>query len=223
MSGRAKVEDEDRQIRKNLFLLDAKGDWVRQRTHSFSYTNVTTAADISTIKAMGKTASISADVRARACSKRIPGAAIALSSTPGGSAIAAGRKPARRPTTTDARPRAPIQNAGVIKGILWHQGEWMSLSARKYLDSLAAVIEQFRKDLAQPMLPFVAGQIAPLPRGKDKIRRVQPGPAQVADARAAHARRAGRRLERQGRPFDMPRRASSALRYADQMIQLQGK
>src|SRR5262245_24923790 len=34
MSGRAKVEEEDRQIPKNLILLDSKGKWV-QATHPF--------------------------------------------------------------------------------------------------------------------------------------------------------------------------------------------
>src|SRR5688572_26834022 len=54
MSGRAKVEDEDRKIPKNLFLLDAKSKWV-QATHPFiQYTNVPNAADTRVNKAGGK-------------------------------------------------------------------------------------------------------------------------------------------------------------------------
>src|SRR5205809_7255746 len=53
MSGRAKVEEQDRQIPKNLFLLDDKGKWV-QATHPFiQYTNIPNAADARLIKAGG--------------------------------------------------------------------------------------------------------------------------------------------------------------------------
>lgn len=57
---------------------------------------------------------------------------------------------------------------GELKGILWHQGEGNSKEPEKYLPQLKTLIENFRKDLAQPNLPFVAGQIV----GNEKINEV---------------------------------------------------
>ena len=50
---------------------------------------------------------------------------------------------------------------GVLKGILWHQGESDndSLKASQYLQKLLALVNRFRSDLQQPGLPFVAGEI----------------------------------------------------------------
>jgi Carbohydrate esterase, sialic acid-specific acetylesterase len=50
------------------------------------------------------------------------------------------------------------QKEGTLKGILWHQGEG-NYNDPKYLDKLKALIADFRKDLNEPNLPFVAGQI----------------------------------------------------------------
>ncbi len=50
---------------------------------------------------------------------------------------------------------------GVLKGILWHQGESDNDTARAadYLNRLQVFIEQLRKDLSMPAVPFVAGEI----------------------------------------------------------------
>lgn len=57
-----------------------------------------------------------------------------------------------------ARCRIATQR-GVLKGILWHQGEGDSNAddAPLYAHRLTEVISQFRHDLAAPNLPFVAG------------------------------------------------------------------
>ncbi len=50
---------------------------------------------------------------------------------------------------------------GVLKGILWHQGESDndSIKAAAYLEKLKILVENFRKDLSMPDLPFIAGEI----------------------------------------------------------------
>lgn len=50
------------------------------------------------------------------------------------------------------------QKTGVLKGILWHQGEQDAQDAQ-YLDKLRTLITDLRNDLGEPTLPFVAGQI----------------------------------------------------------------
>jgi hypothetical protein len=50
---------------------------------------------------------------------------------------------------------------GVIKGIIWHQGEANSAPAKAklYLDQLKELIERFRKLVGNPDLPFIAGEL----------------------------------------------------------------
>jgi Carbohydrate esterase, sialic acid-specific acetylesterase len=50
------------------------------------------------------------------------------------------------------------QKTGVLKGILWHQGENNANDAN-YLEKLKTLISNLRNDLDEPNLPFVAGQV----------------------------------------------------------------
>nr|WP_288834437.1 sialate O-acetylesterase [uncultured Flavobacterium sp.] len=59
-----------------------------------------------------------------------------------------------------ARAKIAMQK-GVLKGILWHQGE-SDNDAKKsvvYLDKLKKLISNLRRDLNAPDLPFIAGEI----------------------------------------------------------------
>ena len=59
-----------------------------------------------------------------------------------------------------ARAKTAMQK-GVLKGILWHQGESDNSpeKASVYLEKLKQLISNLRRDLDQPNLPFVAGEI----------------------------------------------------------------
>lgn len=59
-----------------------------------------------------------------------------------------------------ARMKIALQY-GVLKGILWHQGESDNspAAATVYLDKLKVLINRFRQDLNAPDVPFVAGEI----------------------------------------------------------------
>tara|TARA_R110001583_G_scaffold193435_1_gene361975 strand:+ start:572 stop:1342 length:771 start_codon:yes stop_codon:yes gene_type:complete len=50
---------------------------------------------------------------------------------------------------------------GVLKGIIWHQGEANSSKYNKYMPKITILIESLRKDFNLPNLPFVAGQLSP--------------------------------------------------------------
>lgn len=171
MSGRAKVEDEDRKVPQNLFLLDKAGKWVEASHPFIQYTNVPNGADDRVIKAAGKSGLNFGLTFARRMLATNPEAAIGLVvNSQGGSAIESWKKGAKASNydKTLERVRA-VRNSGLIKGVLWHQGEANMTLADKYPAALAQVIEQFRKDLDSPNLPFIVGQIAPLPKQKDKI------------------------------------------------------
>lgn len=49
---------------------------------------------------------------------------------------------------------------GVLKGVIWHQGESNSSKYKSYLPKISRLIEALRKDFNSPDLPFVAGQLS---------------------------------------------------------------
>lgn len=62
----------------------------------------------------------------------------------------------------DAIKRVKIaMKTGVLKGIIWHQGESDndSINSAVYLEKLVALVSRLRSDLQLPNLPFVAGEI----------------------------------------------------------------
>ena len=66
----------------------------------------------------------------------------------------------------DAIKRAKIaMNTGTLKAVLWHQGESDSnpKNAPLYEKRLEELINRFRKDLGQPELPFIIGQLGDFP------------------------------------------------------------
>ncbi|MHC4249700.1 MAG: sialate O-acetylesterase [Planctomycetota bacterium] len=63
------------------------------------------------------------------------------------------------------------QKRGVLKGVLWHQGESDAKDA-KYLDKLKALVADIRRDLKRPDLPFVAGQVNDVKLVNDQIARL---------------------------------------------------
>lgn len=51
------------------------------------------------------------------------------------------------------------QKMGVLKGILWHQGEADRSASATYDQSLASLIARLRREFDAPNLPFVAGEL----------------------------------------------------------------
>ncbi len=52
------------------------------------------------------------------------------------------------------------QKVGVLKGIIWHQGEADRGASKTYGQSLTGLIELLRKELNAPDVPFVAGELS---------------------------------------------------------------
>ncbi|MBN1912521.1 MAG: sialate O-acetylesterase [Pirellulales bacterium] len=68
------------------------------------------------------------------------------------------------PVYTDAIAKARFaQKQGIIKGVLWHQGESDTINparADSYEKKLHGLVADLRKDLDNPRLPFVVGNLA---------------------------------------------------------------
>jgi hypothetical protein len=223
MSGRASVEEQDRRIPKNLFLLDGKGKWV-QATHPFiQYTNVPNSADQGVIKAGGKTGLNLGLAFARKILEADPGVSVGLVvNSQGGSAIETWEKDGKNYRKTLERIR-PVKDTGLLKGILWHQGEADLMLGDRYLEPLSRVIEQFRQDLNDPKLPFVAGQLAPQPKGKEMIQAFNQAllrlPSRVAQTGVARTEG----FKGDDVHFGSAETRQLGERYAEEMLKLQAR
>jgi hypothetical protein len=223
MSGRAKVEEEDTKIPPKLFLLDATGKWT-PATHPFiQYTNIPNAADKRVIAAKGASGLNFGLTFARRMLEANPDIAIGLVvNSQGGSAIETWLKSGPNYVKTMERVQ-PIRETGRVRGVLWHQGEANLDMGEKYLEPLATVIEQFRKDLNDPALPFVVGQLAPLAKDKEKIAAFNQGilklPSKVAGTGVVQADD----LSGKDIHFGSTDVRTLGTRYAEQMLKLQRK
>lgn len=111
---------------------------------------------------------------------------------------------------------------GVIKGIIWHQGEGDSnvRSSAIYLDNLAALIGRIRKETGNPALPVVVGQLA---RYRERYHLINQQltnlPGRVPNTAVVSSE--GLWHKGDGTHFDSPSAAEFGRRFADGMLQLQ--
>ena len=107
---------------------------------------------------------------------------------------------------------------GVLKGIIWHQGEANSSRYKQYLPKLKKLIQSLRTDLNSPDLPFVAGQLS-----SDKPKRINFNkmilalPQQVKNTGVASSENL-KTID--GTHFDSESQRLLGARYAKEMLQL---
>ena len=85
----------------------------------------------------------------------------------GGSSIKQWTRDAKFYQEALQRMKAAMEK-GELKGVLWHQGE-TDHKDPEYLDKLKELVENLRKDLELPKLPFVAGQVNNAKEVNDQI------------------------------------------------------
>lgn len=106
------------------------------------------------------------------------------------------------------------QKTGTLKGILWHQGESNAKNPDGYLGKMKTLIEDLRKDLKEPDLPFVAGQVNNLKPINDQI-------AKLPDTVANTGFVSSEGLKAQDRwHFNSDSMRILGKRYADEMLKL---
>jgi hypothetical protein len=122
----------------------------------------------------------------------------------------------------DAVSRAQAgMKRGVLKGILWHQGESDNDSSRAplYLQKLGALINRLRTDLKQPAVPFVAGEIGYFIKADHINKVIRQLPMQVSNTAVVSAK--GLTDKGDQLHFDSPSARELGKRYAAAMQQLQ--
>ena len=159
MAGRGKVTEEDKKIHPRVFALSKDGKW-KPAVDPIHYDKKVAGVGL------GKSFAIALAEHTKNISIGLVPAAC------GGSSISVW-EPGKYYDKTKSHPYDDalkrIQHArkdGVLKGILWHQGESDSRhpqSAKEYMGKLKALIERFRKDLNAPSVPFIIGQLGQFP------------------------------------------------------------
>lgn len=105
---------------------------------------------------------------------------------------------------------------GVLKGVLWHQGESDAKDV-EYLAKLELLIKNFRSDLATPDLPFVAGQVNNLPLINDQIAKLP----ETVESTGFVSSKGLKAMDRWH--FDAESMKLLGQRYAEQMLNIQIK
>lgn len=153
MAGRAPIEEQDRDSIKNVFLFtgDESKPWEKAANPLNKYSTV--RKEIGSQKlglgysfaktmAVARTAKIGLVVNAK-----------------GGTAIEEWERGANLYTEAVNQTKKALKY-GVLKGIIWHQGESNAAKYDEYMPKIEALIASLRKDLDSPNLPFVAGQLS---------------------------------------------------------------
>lgn len=148
----------------------------------------------------------------------------------GGSSIEAWQKGGYDQATNthpydDALARARVvRQTGVIKGIIWHQGESDSSpqKAAAYLPKLISLIAAFRRELGNEQLPFVAGELGYYQQAYQAInQQLELLPRQVPHTAVVSAE--GLNHKGDGIHFDTESARELGRRYAAAMIRLQAR
>ncbi len=156
MAGRGKVEGKySRMKHRRVFMFDKEQKWVKAR-HPVHF-------DKPKVVGVGPVLSFGIEMAKAHKGKKIGLVPCAV----GGTSIQLW-KPGAYDDRTDTHPwddaevriRQAMQS-GVIKGVIWHQGESDAApeKAAHYLEDLKKLIQQVRELVGDPDLPFVAGEL----------------------------------------------------------------
>ena len=177
MAGRGKVTAEDKKIHPRVFALSKDGAWV-PAIDPIHYDKKSAGVGL------GKSFAVTlADRNADIVIGLVPAAC-------GGSPISTWQPGGYHAQTQshpydDAIERTQrAMKDGVLKGILWHQGESDSNpgKAPHYKERLTQLIDRFRKDLDAENVPFIIGQLGQFPAKPWNTSRKRVNEAQISIA-----------------------------------------
>jgi hypothetical protein len=220
MAGRGIISDEFKNEGKaNVLMLNKTNEWIpAKHPLHFDKPNI---AGVGPGLAFG--ISMSADVKKRVRIGLVPAAV-------GGTPIEEW-VPGAYDKATDTHPYddaliriKEAMKSGVIKGVIWHQGEGNS-SAEKaplYLAQLKSLIERIRAEVGNPTLPVVVGELG---QYRDNYKYINDVLAKVSDSipYTALATSEGLIHKGDGTHFDAISAQKFGLRFAEQMKKLQSE
>lgn len=215
MAGRGAVDAESKLIDPQIIMLDSQNHWVP----------ATDPVHFDKPKAVGVGPAISFAKTIKGENKTIKIALVPCAW--GGSPIKVWEPGASYLSAhpyNDAIKRVKIaMQTGVLKGILWHQGESDndSINAAVYVKKLVALVSRLRNDLQLPNLPFVAGEIGYFNKENFINKEIDRLPQQVSNTWVVSAN--GLEHRGDGLHFNTASARELGRRYATAMLQLQKK
>ncbi len=216
MAGRGQVDDEHAGTIEGCFLLGLQGEWEPASNPLNRHSTIRKGIEMQRLnpgygfaKAMRKANAetpIGLVVNAK-----------------GGSKIEEWEKGARFYDEALKRVRE-ARKTGILKGILWHQGESNSGEPETYLEKLKGLIADLRKDLGQENLPFVAGQVFYHPETKPLTKAINKEIARLPEVVPNTGYVSSEGLTTfDNTHFDAPSTIVLGERYAEEMMKLQGE
>jgi len=152
MAGRAPFTEKESGVIEGVWLLNDKDQWDPAKNPLNLYSTIRKKIEM---QKMGPGYGF-----AKTMLEKHPGTPISLVvNAKGGTKIEQWEKGTEFYNEALRRTQSALAGSGTLKGILWHQGESNSRQPETYCEQLKALIQNLRKDLNSPELPFVAGEI----------------------------------------------------------------
>ena len=154
MAGRATLTPEVMDTLQNVYLLNDKGNFEPAVNPLNRYSTV--RKDLS-MQRLGPAYGFAKEMARQ--TKRPVGLVV---NACGGSSINSWLKGSKDGYYEEAlsRVRIAMKQGGVLKAILWHQGEADCSNPEAYKQKLISLVKDLREDLGMPNLPVVVGQIS---------------------------------------------------------------
>lgn len=154
MAGRATLTPEVMDTLQNVYLLNDKGNFEPAVNPLNRYSTV--RKDLS-MQRLGPAYGFAKEMARQ--TKRPVGLVV---NARGGSSINSWLKGGKDGYYEEAlsRVRIAMKQGGVLKAILWHQGEADCSNPEAYKQKLISLVKDLREDLGMPNLPVVVGQIS---------------------------------------------------------------
>lgn len=117
------------------------------------------------------------------------------------------------------------QHYGVLKGVLWHQGE-ADRTSETYTNALVELIARLRRDLGAPDVPFIAGELGTFnPKNRISTEKFDMMLSGLQGVERNFACVSARGLKDRGDHLHFNTRSARILgrRYAEAMLEVQGK
>ena len=154
MAGRATLTPEVMDTLQNVYLLNDKGNFEPAVNPLNRYSTV--RKDLS-MQRLGPAYGFAKEMARQ--TKRPVGLVV---NARGGSSINSWLKGSKDGYYEEAlsRVRIAMKQGGVLKAILWHQGEADCSNPEAYKQKLISLVKDLREDLGMPNLPVVVGQIS---------------------------------------------------------------
>lgn len=154
MAGRGTLTEETSDTLSGVFLFNDKGEFEKAVNPLNKYSTIRKNLNM---QGVGPAYSFS-KVMAAKTGKKIG----LVVNARGGSSILSWKKGGEDGYYEEAlcRVKAAIRKGGVLKAVLWHQGEADASQTKMYKEQIKELVANFRNDLGLPDLFFVVGEIA---------------------------------------------------------------